>query len=74
MLILIPILVPPALTLGIDPIQFGLVFVLNLMIGTMTPPVGVVLFVTAQVAGISFDRVTRATCCRSCCRCSRCWR
>ncbi len=61
MLILVPILVPPALALGIDPIQFGLVFVLNLMIGTITPPVGVVLYVTAKVAGISFERVTRAT-------------
>lgn len=61
MLILIPILVPPALALGIDPIQFGVVFTLNLMIGTLTPPVGSVLFVTARVAGISFDRVMRAT-------------
>src|SRR4030095_3253727 len=50
MLVLIPILVPTAMKLGIDPIQFGLVFVLNLMIGTITPPVGVVLFVTARVA------------------------
>jgi TRAP-type C4-dicarboxylate transport system permease large subunit len=40
MLVLIPILVPPALALGIDPVQFGLVFVLNLMIGTITPPGG----------------------------------
>ena len=40
MLILIPILVPPAIALGIDPIQFGVVVVLNLMIGTITPPVG----------------------------------
>ena len=46
MLILIPILVPAAVQLGIDPVQFGLMFVLNLMIGTITPPVGVVLFVT----------------------------
>ena len=61
MLILVPILVPPALALGVDPIQFGLVFVLNLMIGTITPPVGVVLYVTARVADISFERVTRAT-------------
>jgi tripartite ATP-independent transporter DctM subunit len=61
MLLLIPILVPPALALGIDPIQFGVIFTLNLMIGTLTPPVGSVLFVTARVAGISFDRVTRAT-------------
>jgi TRAP-type C4-dicarboxylate transport system permease large subunit len=49
------------MALGIAPIQFGLVFVLTLMIGTITPPVGVVLFVTARVAGISFERVTRAT-------------
>ena len=54
MLILIPILVPPALALGIDPIQFGVIFTLNLMIGTLTPPVGSVLFVTARVAGISW--------------------
>jgi len=61
MLVLIPILVPTALKLGIDPIQFGLVFVLNLMIGTITPPVGVVLFVTAKVADVPFDRLARAT-------------
>ncbi len=60
MLILIPILVPAAAQFGIDPIQFGLVFVLNLMIGTITPPVGVVLFVTAKIAGISFEAMSRA--------------
>jgi tripartite ATP-independent transporter DctM subunit len=60
MLILIPILVPAANGLGIDPIQFGLIFVLNLMIGTITPPVGVVLFVTSRIAGISFERMSRA--------------
>lgn len=61
MLVLIPILVPPALALGIDPVQFGLIFVLNLMIGTITPPVGVVLYVTAKVAQVPFDRMARAT-------------
>jgi len=60
MLILIPILVPAAAALGIDPIHFGLVFVLNLMIGTITPPVGVVLFVTAKIANISFEAMSRA--------------
>ena len=60
MLILIPILVPVAVQLGIDPLHFGLVFVLNLMIGTITPPVGIVLFVTAKVANISFDAMARA--------------
>ena len=60
MLILIPILSPAAMALGIDPIQFGLIFVLNLMIGTITPPVGVVLFVTSRIAGISFEAMSRA--------------
>ncbi|MGL5735266.1 MAG: TRAP transporter large permease subunit, partial [Beijerinckiaceae bacterium] len=60
MLILIPILVPAAIALGIDPVQFGLIFVLNLMIGTITPPVGVVLFVTARIANISFEAMSRA--------------
>jgi tripartite ATP-independent transporter DctM subunit len=59
-LLLVPILVPPALALGIDPIQLGVVFVLNLMIGTITPPVGVVLFVTANVARLPFETVARA--------------
>ncbi len=61
MLILIPILVPVAMHVGIDPIQFGVVFVLNLMIGTLTPPIGIVLFVVAKVAELPFERVARAT-------------
>ncbi|WP_319242038.1 TRAP transporter large permease [uncultured Propionivibrio sp.] len=61
MLILIPILVPPAMALGIDPTQFGLVVVLNLMIGTITPPVGIVLFITARVADLPFDKVCKAS-------------
>jgi len=61
MLILIPILTPPALALGIDPTHFGIVFVFNLMLGTITPPVGIVLFVTAKVADLPFDKVCRAT-------------
>jgi len=60
MLILIPILVPVAMKLGIDPVHFGLVFVLNLMIGTVTPPVGVVLYVVSNIAQISFERISRA--------------
>ncbi len=60
-MILIPILLPVVLRLGISPIHFGLVMILNLMIGTLTPPIGVVLYVTAKVADISFERVTKAT-------------
>lgn len=60
MLILVPILAPAAAALGIDPVQFGVVFVLNLMIGTITPPVGVVLFITARIANVSFEAMSRA--------------
>lgn len=60
-MILIPILLPVILRLGINPIHFGLIMVLNLMIGTLTPPIGVVLYVTAKVANISFERVTKTT-------------
>ncbi|MCO5069924.1 MAG: TRAP transporter large permease [Rhizobiaceae bacterium] len=60
MLILIPILTPVAYQLGINPVQFGLVFVLNLMIGTITPPVGIVLFITSKIAAISFESMSRA--------------
>lgn len=60
MLILIPILAPAAASFGIDPVHFGLIFVLNLMIGTITPPVGVVLFVTSKIAGITFEAMSRA--------------
>ncbi len=60
MLILIPILVPAAMSYGIDPVQFGVMMVLNLIIGTITPPVGVVLFVVTRIADISFERMSRA--------------
>lgn len=61
MMILVPILLPVSIALHIPPIQFGVIIVLNLMIGTLTPPVGVVLYVTANVAKVSFERVTKAT-------------
>jgi len=59
LLILIPILVPAAIALGIDPVQFGVIMVLNLIIGTITPPVGVVLFVVTRIAEVSFQTMTR---------------
>lgn len=54
--ILVPILLPVVIQLGIDPIHFGLVMVLNLMIGLITPPVGLVLFIMARIAQISIER------------------
>jgi tripartite ATP-independent transporter DctM subunit len=61
--ILVPILLPIVLKLGIDPIHFGLIMTLNLMIGLLHPPLGMVLFVLARVAKRS---------CRGWCR--SCWR
>jgi len=58
--ILVPILMPVVTKAGIDPVQFGIVMVLNLMIGLLTPPVGMVLFVLARVAKMSFDRTVMA--------------
>ncbi|MBI4736296.1 MAG: TRAP transporter large permease subunit, partial [candidate division NC10 bacterium] len=46
---------------GIDRVHFGVMFVLNTVIGLITPPVGVVLYATVEVAKISFERVVRAT-------------
>jgi len=54
--ILVPILLPVAQQLGIDPTHFGLVMVLNLMLGLLTPPVGLVLFVMARIAKLSIER------------------
>ncbi len=58
--ILVPILLPIAQQLGIDPVHFGLVMVLNLMIGLLHPPMGMVLFVLARVARLSVERTTMA--------------
>jgi TRAP-type C4-dicarboxylate transport system permease large subunit len=58
--ILVPILLPIVLKLGIDPVHFGLVMVLNLMIGLLHPPMGMVLFVLARVAKLSVERTTVA--------------
>lgn len=58
--ILVPILLPIAVKLGVDPIHFGLIMVLNLMIGLLHPPLGMVLFVLARVAKLSVERTTMA--------------
>jgi len=58
--ILVPILLPITQQLGIDPVHFGLVMVLNLMIGLLHPPMGMVLFVLARVAQLSVERTTMA--------------
>jgi len=58
--ILVPVFMPIIAKLGIDPVHFGLIMVLNLMIGLLTPPVGMVLFVLQKVARISFEATVKA--------------
>ena len=59
--IMVPVLLPVAVELGIDPVHFGVIMVLNLMIGLLTPPVGMVLYVLARVANIRFERAVVGT-------------
>jgi C4-dicarboxylate transporter DctM subunit len=59
-LILTPIVFPIAMQLGIDPIHLGILMVVNMQIGLVTPPVGLNLFVTAGVAEMSMAAVIRA--------------
>lgn len=58
--ILVPILLPIVLKMGIDPVHFGLIMTLNLMIGLLHPPLGMVLFVLSRVAKLSVERTTMA--------------
>lgn len=60
LLIVVPILVPVAMGFGIDPIHFGIIVVLNLMISILTPPMGMALFVVAQVGNVPYHRLARA--------------
>jgi tripartite ATP-independent transporter DctM subunit len=55
-----PILYGPAIAIGVDPLQFGVIMVLNLMIGLLTPPFGIVLFITQGLAGIKFQQMVKA--------------
>ncbi len=60
-LIATPILLPIATSIGIDPVQFGIMVVLNCGIGLLTPPVGSVLFIGSAVGKVSMERVVKAT-------------
>ncbi len=58
-IMLVPLFAPLAITYGIDPLYFGFLFVLNLVIGMMTPPVGVLLFVMCGITRISITELIR---------------
>lgn len=58
--ILFPVLLPVVVAVGVSPIQFGVMAVLNLVLGLTTPPVGVCLFITSSIGKISIGRATKA--------------
>jgi len=59
--ILVPVLLPIAAQVGIDPVHLGIVVILNLMLGLLTPPVGMVLYVLSKVSGVKFEQCVIAT-------------
>ena len=59
LLVAVPVLVPALKTLGIDPVHFGIVMVINLLIGTLTPPFGVLIFVMTEVAKVKYRPLLR---------------
>jgi tripartite ATP-independent transporter DctM subunit len=60
LLIMVPVLLPVITSLGINPIHFGIVISLNLVIGLCTPPVGTVLYITSNITGVTPQRLIRA--------------
>jgi TRAP-type C4-dicarboxylate transport system permease large subunit len=59
-MIFTPILLPTLLTAGVNPVHFGLVMVFNLMIGMLTPPVGMSIYMLSPIAGIPVNRLFKA--------------
>ncbi|WP_218139923.1 TRAP transporter large permease subunit [Loktanella fryxellensis] len=59
-LLLTPILAPVAAQLAVDPVQFGLMMVINLTIGLLTPPVGTALYLASSISGVSIMKLSRA--------------
>ncbi|WP_126428671.1 TRAP transporter large permease [Brevibacillus marinus] len=57
--ILAPLLVPVAVQLGIDPVHFGIIMIVNLALGMCTPPLGVNLFISCQIADIRLEQITK---------------
>ncbi|WP_375584902.1 TRAP transporter large permease [Cyclobacterium xiamenense] len=60
LLILFPVLLGVAVQVGVDPVQFAIIMVFNLVIGLTTPPVGVCLFVASSIGGVSLEKIARA--------------
>jgi C4-dicarboxylate transporter DctM subunit len=59
LLVFVPVLLPTAQALGIDPVHFGVVAVLNIMIGLITPPYGLLLFMMTRIAEVPLSELVR---------------
>ena len=59
MVMAVPVLMPLLRQIGIDPLHFGVLFVLNIMIGTITPPVGTIMYVVCALGKISIGEFSR---------------
>lgn len=59
LIILTPLLLPVAIDLGIDPVHFGIIMIVNLALGMCTPPLGINLFISSQLAKIRLDQISR---------------
>ena len=59
-MIMVPVLMPLIHALNVDPVHFGVFFILNVMIGLITPPVGMCLYVISNIANVSFEKLSRA--------------
>ena len=60
LILVTPVIVPALSAVGIDPVHFGIVMIVNMMIGLLTPPVGLALFVVSGIAKVPFAEVARA--------------
>jgi len=58
-MVMTPLLVPPLIEAGVDPVHLGVVVVFNLMIGLLTPPVGMSLYMVSIISNVSFSRMAR---------------
>jgi C4-dicarboxylate transporter DctM subunit len=57
--VIVPVLLPTAQALGVDPVHFGVVAVVNIMIGLITPPYGLLLFMMVKIAGVPLKDLVR---------------
>ena len=59
MIVLVPLLMPTVVAMGIDPVHFGIILIVNLSVGTLTPPIGTVMLVVCNITKVNVAEFTR---------------